>query len=188
MIKGFVFGVLAAVILAVIGGFIGITEGLIVPANADASPSKFERWMASRSLHATLRREAPAIPNPVALTDENLIAGAKLYEQNCIVCHGAANGAPSNVAVGLYQKPPQLGKDGVEDDPEGVTFWKVKHGIRLTGMPAFTKTLSDEQIWQLSLFLKHMDKLPSLPNKKWESFKNPATLAPASAAPKHDDH
>jgi hypothetical protein len=54
-----------------------------------------------------------------------------------------------------------LGTDGVEDDPEGWTFWKIKHGIRWTGMPAWKDELSDQQIWTLALFLKHMDKLPT---------------------------
>ena len=44
---------------------------------------------------------------------------------------------PATSRAGLYQKPPQLAKDGVEDDPDGVTYWKIAHGIRLTGMPAF---------------------------------------------------
>lgn len=71
------------------------------------------------------------------------------------------------MAHGLYQKPPQLAKDGVEDDREGVTFWKLKHGIRLTGMPSFGSDLSDEQLWKLALFLKHMDKLPPKAQAEW---------------------
>src|SRR5690349_11485319 len=54
----------------------------------------------------------------------------------------------------------QLATDGVEDDSEGFSFWKIAHGIRWTGMPSWKSTLSDEQIWTLALFLKHMDKLP----------------------------
>ena len=183
MAKGFIVGVVVTLLLLVLVAFVGVNGGLI-PANADARPSKLEAWAARTSLHATIAREAPTEPNPVALNDEHLNAGIKLYGENCAACHGVANGDPSNIAVGLYQHAPQLGKDGVEDDPEGVTFWKVKHGIRLTGMPAFAATLTDAQIWQLALFLKHMDKLPPLPDKRWHELKNPAALAPASAVPK----
>src|SRR5579863_4813460 len=49
--------------------------------------------------------------------------------------------------------------DGVEDDPQGWTFWKIKHGIRWTGMPSWGHELNDQEIWTLALFLKHMDKL-----------------------------
>ena len=186
MLKGFITGVVATIAILAVGAYIGVTQGLLIPANADASPPKLERWAASRSLHATLKREAPTQANPVALTDANLLAGIKLYGENCSACHGVANGAPSTIAIGLYQHAPQLGKDGVEDDPEGVTFWKVKHGIRLTGMPSFTTSLSDQQIWTVALFLKHMDSLPPAPDRAWKALKNPVAIAPPGAVPRHD--
>ena len=172
MLRGILIGALGVIVVAVACAYVGISAGM-VPANADAKPSRLERWAASTSLHATLRRDAPTAPNPVPLNDANVEAGIKLYAQNCAVCHGTADGRPSNVARGLYQKAPQLAKDGVEDDPDGVTYWKVTHGIRLTGMPAFSSSLSDEQRWQLALFLKHMDSLPAAPERLWKAIKKP---------------
>jgi thiosulfate dehydrogenase len=177
MMKGFLAGAITVLIVLGLVGYIGVTQGLLIPANADDSPPKLERWAANQSLHATLRREAPKQANPIAATVSNYLAGVKLYGENCIVCHGAADGMPSTIAAGLYQKAPQLGKDGVEDDPEGVTFWKVAHGIRLTGMPAYTKSLSDDQIWTLALFLKHMDSLPPRADAAWKALRNPAAPA-----------
>jgi mono/diheme cytochrome c family protein len=49
---------------------------------------------------------------------------------------------------------------GVTDDPVGETYWKVKNGIRLTGMPGFSDSLSDAALWQVSLLLLQADKLP----------------------------
>ncbi len=172
MIRGVVIGAAGVVILALVAAYAGIQAGMM-PANADAKPSKIERWAAHTSLEAALAREAPTSPNPVALDDANLVAGIKLYAQNCAVCHGTAEGTPSNIARGLYQHAPQLAKDGVEDDPEGVTYWKVTHGIRFTGMPSFGASLSDEQRWQLALFLKHMDGLPPAPERIWKAVKTP---------------
>ena len=65
-----------------------------------------------------------------------------------------------------------MATDGVEDDPESVSFWKVKHGIRLTGMPSWKSALSDQQIWTLALFLKHMDKLPPAAEQAWQKVQN----------------
>jgi mono/diheme cytochrome c family protein len=158
--------------------YVGITQGLLIPANADAKPPRLERWAAQRSLHATLDREMPRTPNPLQATDANYVAAIKLYGANCSACHGVADGVPSTIAIGLYQHAPQLGKDGVEDDPDGETYWKVDHGIRLTGMPAFGKTLSDHDIWLLTLLLKHMDSLPPVADKAWKALKNPVALAP----------
>lgn len=171
MARGIVLGIVATLVVIVLLGYVGVELGML-PANADAKPSKMERWAARTSLRATIARQAPRTPNPVPLTDANLISGIKLYAANCAMCHGAADGNKSNVAAGLYQHPPQLANDGVEDDPEGETYWKVAHGIRFTGMPAFGHTLRDTQIWQIALFLKHMDSLPAGPERAWKAVKS----------------
>jgi mono/diheme cytochrome c family protein len=64
------------------------------------------------------------------------------------------------IAKGEFPKPPELfeGK-GVTEDPVGDTYWVVANGIRLTGMPGFTSSLSSDQIWQVSLLLANADKL-----------------------------
>ena len=173
MLKGVVWGIALTIGIALIGVYVLVQSGLI-PANADAKPGWLETWMASTSLDATLRRYAPKEQNLVALNDQNLIEGVRLFAKNCAVCHGSAKGDKSRSAIakGLYQKPPQLATDGVEDDPEGESYWKIKHGIRLTGMPSFTGTLSDRQIWTLALFLKYMDKLPPAVKPDWEKVIN----------------
>jgi thiosulfate dehydrogenase len=173
MVKGVILGVLLTLVVAAIGAYFLVGSGLI-PANADGKPGQLEIWAAHTSLDATLRRDAPKGPNPVALTERNLLNGVHLFAQNCAICHGSAKGAasPSPIAKGLYQKPPQLATDGVEDDPEGFSFWKIKHGIRLTGMPSFGDSLSDRQIWTLALFLKHMDKLPPAVQQAWQQVRN----------------
>ncbi len=173
MLKSFVAGVLAAIIVALVGGYIILQSGLI-PANADAKPGPLEIWAAKTSLRATLAREPPMGPNPVAANDVNLIAGVGLYGQHCAICHGTAKGdaSASPVAKGEYPRPPQLATDGVEDDPEGVSVWKITHGIRWTGMPAWKNSLTEQQIWTLALFLKHMNKLPPAVEQAWEQVKN----------------
>jgi thiosulfate dehydrogenase len=173
MFRAFVLGVVLTVLAAAGGGYAVLRAGLI-PANADASPGPLETWAAHTSLDATLAREAPKGPNPVALTDANLVAGIDLYGQHCAICHGTAKGdaSASPIAKGEYPGPPQLATNGVEDDPEGYSFWIIAHGIRWTGMPAWRGTLNDEQIWTLALFLKHMDKLPPAAEQAWQNVRN----------------
>jgi mono/diheme cytochrome c family protein len=166
------FGVLATIVAALVCGYIALRSGLI-PANADTKPGSLETWAAETSLDATLRREAPGA-NPVAMTDDNLVAGIKLYGQHCAICHGTAKGdaSASPLAKGLYPQPTQLATDGVADDSEGFSFWKIKHGIRWSGMPSWKNALTDEQIWTLALFLKHMDKLPPAAEQAWQKVVN----------------
>ena len=171
--RGFLLGIVAAIVVAAVGGYIVLRSGL-VPANADAEPRWLEIWAANTSLDATLDREAPKGPNPVALTDDNLVAGVELYGRHCAICHGTAQGnaSASPIAKGEYPAPPQLATDGVEDDPEGNSFWVIAHGIRWTGMPSWKGTLTDEQIWTLALFLNHMNKLPSAAEQAWQKIRN----------------
>jgi mono/diheme cytochrome c family protein len=173
MLRGFLAGIVLTVLALLLGGYLILRTGRI-PANADSNPGALEIWAADTSLNAALDREAPKGPNPVAMTNANLIEGINLYAKHCSICHGTAQGeaSASSIAKGLNPSPPQLAAHGVEDDPEGVSFWKIKHGIRWTGMPAWKETLADQQIWTLTLFLKHMDKLTPAALETWHNVKN----------------
>jgi mono/diheme cytochrome c family protein len=164
-------GFVSAIAILIAAGYFFVTSGAL-PAGQDSKPSKLEKWAAERSLQATMRREAQGLTIPLQPTDDNLFAGIALYRAHCQVCHGGADGEISLIARGLTPTPPQLAKDGVEDDPEGVTYWKVAHGIRFTGMPAFGKTLSEREMWQIALLAKHMNSLPSGVRSAWQAGKS----------------
>jgi len=94
-------------------------------------------------------------------TEANFAAGAQIYRDNCAVCHSPPGQKESARALGMYPKSPKLleGK-GVTDDPTGESYWKVAYGIRLAGMPGFRDGLNETQMWQVSLLLAQVDKLP----------------------------
>jgi len=120
----------------------------------------FEKMLASKALHARIDRDMPS-KAPLPADEANYVAGAKVYQENCAVCHGIPGQPRTNVAMGMYPYPPELFKGkGVTDDPAGETYWKAKNGIGLTGMPGFKETLSETQLWQVSLVLANADKLP----------------------------
>jgi mono/diheme cytochrome c family protein len=179
-VRGFVNGIIFTLALILAAAVVGAWQG-VLPAGADAKPLPFEEWAAKRSLHASIARDGAGAANPVESSDDNLLAGVKLYGANCAVCHGAADAKPSNLAQGFYVEAPQLAKDGVEDDPESVTHWKLVHGIRFTAMPAFQKTLGDDDLWKLTLFLKQMDKLPPVVDAAWKAL--PSAAASPSPSP-----
>ena len=172
MFRAFIIGIVFTLIVEAAVGYAILTNGK-VPVSARSGPIFGEAWAARTDQHAVFDREAPKGPNPVALNDTNLIAGIQLYAQHCVVCHGTAKGdaAEGPIAKGEYPHPPQLASDGVEDDSEGVTYWKIDNGIRWTGMPAWHGTLSDQEIWTLALFLKHMDHLPPAAQQAWQAVR-----------------
>ena len=121
----------------------------------------FERILAKKALRARMQREM--VKNvPIAGNEASFGAGAQLYREHCSTCHGLPGGVRTDIAKGMYPKPPQFFQgEGVTDDEPGETYWKVANGIRLTGMPGFRETLSETQIWQISVLLRDADKLPT---------------------------
>lgn len=178
--RGFFGGFVAALIVVGVAAFAAILTGH-VPARADGPMMPGEKWAAHTSLNATLSREAPKPPYPYPPSDQDIAAGAKLYVQNCAVCHGTANTNPNAIAHGLGVQPPQFNKHGVDDDPEGVTYWKIEHGIRFTGMPAYDKSLDEKAIWELTYFMKRVPhELPAGAKSIWE---NPSQVPPPTPMP-----
>lgn len=172
MLAGLYGFVLALVLLA---GFAAVVVyGGYFPAGADVKPSKFERRTAKAALNTAIRRDTQGVTDPYPPTDRTLSAAIKLYGKNCAFCHGTSDAEPSKASEGFNVPAPQLAKDGVEEDPLQRNFWKIKHGIRFTGMPAFGDTLSDEQIWALAGFLRHMDRLQPKLDAEWRALPSSA--------------
>ena len=157
-----------ALIIALLA-FVAIRTGAM-PANADAKPGGLETWAAKGSLHATLNREGRPLKSPLPINDSVLTEGVHLYGAYCATCHGASDGKASAVARGLYQHAPQFAKDDVTDDPIGVTYWKITHGIRYTGMPAFDSTLTSDQRWAIATFLLRQDSLTVGAEAAWKAL------------------
>jgi thiosulfate dehydrogenase len=157
--KQFIFGVIAALVLIVVGGYAYLALGLAPVATA-APPLPFEKRITSIALNARIDKEAPK-SSPIPASDAVYAGGAKIYRDHCAVCHGLPGQEQTAIAKGEFPKPPELFKlKGVTDDPVGETYWKVANGIRLTGMPGFSDSLSTEQMWQVTLLLLDRDKLP----------------------------
>jgi mono/diheme cytochrome c family protein len=155
----FLLGFLIGIIVLPIYGYLYFRFGYAPVATA-ASPMPFEKQLAHMALNARIDKEAPKVV-PIQVSDENYTAGAKAYRTHCAVCHGVPGQPDTATSKGMFPKPPQLFKGhGVTDDPPGETYWKVANGIRLTGMPAYTGSLNETEMWQVSLVLAHADKLP----------------------------
>lgn len=155
----FLAGLLLGLVLVPIGVYLYFTSGTAPVATTD-SDMPFETYFAHKALNARVAKDMPRAV-PIQANESNFVAGAELYKRNCGVCHGVPLSPKTAIATGMYPRPPQLfqGK-GVTDDEPGETYWKIFNGIRLTGMPGFSKSLSETQMWQVALLLANADKLP----------------------------
>ena len=174
--KNFLWGVLATLVVLAAGTFAYLRLGL-AEVRADAPGAQLESDLMFTSVHASVRRHAPELPNPVQPTNENLIAGGKIYLNECSGCHGAPGSAKDYGDV-LYPPIPQLAKVGTEYS-EAQIFWIAKHGIRRSGMFANGKWDSDEHLWTAAAFIKRMNALPA-PVREALEPKKPAADSSAS--------
>jgi len=170
-VRNFFLGVLTTLAVLVLGGFAYLMLGW-AEVRGDLPPSRLETYLMTKSVHASVRRSAPEIPNPVAPTEENLIAGGKIYLGECSGCHGAP-GAPDTESIpdSLFPPIPQLPKVGTEYS-EAQIFWVAKHGLRRTGMFANGKWDPDQKLWTAAAYIKRIQSLP--PRVQQELLKKPA--------------
>lgn len=101
---------------------------------------------------------ARAISVPADLdSPQRLSDGAGQYAAMCSQCHLAPGYESSEIWKGLYPQPPRLAR--VIDLTPAEVFWVVKHGLKFSGMPAWGKSHSDAEIWDITAFVL---KLPHL--------------------------
>lgn len=181
--RNFIVGVIVTLLLLGLGGLAIAMLGLL-PTNADSSPPRIERRIAMTAMDASMERHAPRVTNPVPPTDDNLIDGMKIYTMNCASCHGGLDSKPSVLQKSFYPPPPQLIMYPL-DDPEWHIYYAVRTGIRYTGMPAWNKALSDEEMWKVTAFLSRIEKLPPAVQDYWKKATGAAPPAPEGAEPGH---
>jgi mono/diheme cytochrome c family protein len=140
-------------------GFLLVRVG-VAPTNADAMPSALESNLLTAALRASISRNA-ARQNWVAgkVTNDDLIDGSQIYESLCAQCHGHLNGRATTLGSAFYPPAPDLHAHPTSYS-ESELFWVVKHGIRNTGMPSWSRLLSDDDIRKVVAVLRRIDSLP----------------------------
>jgi mono/diheme cytochrome c family protein len=171
--RNFLLGVVITILVLVFGG-IGLALLGFFPTPANVAPPEFETHIAMSALDNSIERHAPRLTNPVPPTDENLIAGAKVYAMNCGVCHGDLDSKSAILEKSLYPPPPNLIMHPL-DDPEWHVYYTIRTGVRYTGMPAWDKALTDPDMWKVTAFLTRINKLPPAVQEYW---KKTAGVAP----------
>ena len=162
--KNFSGGIFTGVVLTLVlifgSSYLFVVSGGI-PASTKSDSLPFEKFIARKALKAAMKGERDKT-SPLPADEKNLLEGVNIYRNNCAVCHGRPGAAATAISMGLFPPSPWFFEpdQGVEDDPIGTIFWKVKNGIRLTGMPGFVDNLKEEEMWQVSLFLKAGKQIP----------------------------
>jgi len=124
----------------------------------------------------SIEARSTAVTPPDLSNDTSIRLGAGNYDSMCTACHLAPGMEDSELSLGLYPKPPPWREIGLVDPREA--FWIVKHGIKMSGMPAWGKSMSDGHIWNIVAFVQ---KLPQLTPDTYRE------LVASSSGHKHDN-
>lgn len=146
------------VVLVACLGIIGFAYSGLYDVSASSPHSSLSNWLMSTASHASIERRAGAIEVPDLDDDVLVLAGINDFDSMCIDCHGAPGKSPAAVGQGLNPPAPDLVESAGEMTPAEL-FWVIKHGIKMTGMPAWGATHDDNSLWPVVAF---MTKLPDL--------------------------
>jgi mono/diheme cytochrome c family protein len=125
---------------------------------ADVPHTKPVFWLLDHFRDRSIAVRAQAITPPADLGDPSRVAtGARLYASLCTDCHLAPGMKKTDLSRGLYPKAPQLSYGN--DLTPAQQFWTIKHGVKLSAMPAWGRTHGDAELWDLVAFLKKMPEL-----------------------------
>jgi mono/diheme cytochrome c family protein len=161
-----------AVIVLVAAAFAAFIYSGIYDFAADRAHSPITTWIFNQARTRSVRAQAAEIGVPSRLDEQTKIAaGAGLFAQNCVACHGGPGVKRAEFAKGLYPRPPSLTTMAQVYSPAEL-FWITKHGISLSGMPALLDH-SDDEIWATVALLER------LPGMKPQDY---AALVAASRA------
>jgi mono/diheme cytochrome c family protein len=171
--------ILACAIVGVAGAL-----GFIYSGTYDVSALQPDSAIVSWALHTTSDHSVDArldgISVPAGLDKpETLQAGGHLFAQDCAVCHGGPGLKPTDIAQGLNPQPPNLFRATRKPWMEEM-FRFIKYGVKMTAMPGFGKTLSDEQIWDLTAFLR---TAPGMSIENFAAHTGLSASAPAQMKP-----
>ena len=148
-----VSSVAAALIVLAIGAAVFVGSG-VYNIGADDHHTKPVLAIIEQLRNRSVAVRAHAISVPNLEDSRSIAAGAKQYAALCVGCHLAPGVTKSDIRPGLYPHPPNLAQEDVDDAQKA--FWIIKHGIKMSAMPAWGKTLNDAAIWDIVAFARRM--------------------------------
>ena len=156
-----VAGTLAALAL---GGGVFIGSG-VYNIGADDHHTKVVLAIIEQLRERSIAVRERTIDVPYVVDPERIAAGAEHYAALCAGCHLAPGVAKSEIRPGLYPHPPNLAQEDIQDARRA--FWIIKHGIKMSAMPAWGKSLDDAAIWDIVSFV---EKMPAMTPESYQEI------------------
>jgi mono/diheme cytochrome c family protein len=142
--------------LGVISAMLG---ALLAGCTADKQPSQGETSLANAAKDVTIPLEAGKMKNPLPETDEVISQGQEVFLGSCAQCHGADAHGDTNIGRNMSPPAMDLSSAHVQHWSDAELFWIIQNGVRLTGMPSWKSTISDNETWKLARFIHNLPRL-----------------------------
>jgi mono/diheme cytochrome c family protein len=162
-------------ILAVITVALG---ALLIGCTADKQPSRGETTLADAAKDAVIPLEAGGKKNPLPETAEIVSQGQQVFVESCALCHGGDGRGQTSIGRHMDPHAMDLHSAHVQHWSDGELFWIIRNGVRLTGMPSWQSSISDDDTWKLARFIHSLPRLDAASaSTAVQSQAQPATSA-----------
>jgi len=158
-------GLLGLAVAGIVAGVIVMYSG-IIDVGATNRHNPLTEFILSTTMDNSVRHHAKDIKAPPLDNPQMVLDGFRHYREMCVGCHLAPGIKSSEIRKGLTPEPPKL-QEAVEEWQPNELFWVIKNGVKMTGMPAWGPTHSDEKIWAMVAFL---EKLPKMTVAQYEEM------------------
>lgn len=165
-LSAFAAGVVVTLLILLLTAlFVVYTGSYNVAASEGHTP--VVRWAFTRTMENAVKDEAAEIQAP-QITNAMIEEGAAEYKAMCQHCHAGPGVEHAEWSEGILPQPPHLVEAAAEWEPNEV-FWLVKHGLKMTAMPAFGSTHDDDTLWSIAAFVK---ELPGMTAQEYAAFES----------------
>ena len=170
-IGGFAFALIGLVVVSL--GYVRVS-GLDARDQPGVIETRLARAVRPLAVPARIR----SLRNPVPLTPAVMEEGMTHFADHCSGCHANDGSGDTESGRGLYPKAPDMRLPSTQEKSDGELFYVIEHGIRFTGMPAWStgSAAGETSTWQLVHFIRH---LPRLSESELETMKQFNPRSPA---------
>jgi mono/diheme cytochrome c family protein len=155
---------IAAAVLSALGAALFAESGFY-DIGADDHHTKAVLALITQLRDRSIEARLGSITPQLSATPAMIKSGAEHYASLCVGCHLAPGAAKSDLRAGLYPHPPNLAQEDIQESRRA--FWIIKHGIKMSAMPAWGKTMDDAAIWDVVAFVR---KMPSLTREEYQEL------------------
>jgi mono/diheme cytochrome c family protein len=165
--KSFLWSFFVIIGLVILAGAAMIWSGVYNVA-ADSPHWKVTFWVLDEAREQSIEAHSSGIVAPPLQGEKLVDRGFSHFNETCRLCHGGPGLAPLGFTQGLYPKPPLFPSRDVQQElSDREVYWIVKHGLKMTAMPAFGVIQTDEGLWSIVAFLR---RLPTLSPQEYQAM------------------